>query len=210
MKRFVKPLLVFGMLFLLMGFGVVGFCAESAPSPEVIAAAQQGLVDFPGLNGASLQLGFQVHTISPSALMSCSDLGTVIVPTGLWRFVVVSGGQPLGLLTVAQVEGRWQAVSMGGAGLATEMGRVMKTWSRENGYQFRFVRVYQAMTDLVEISRVNDSRKAGYVPLTSARASLGIQGEFSTEVMLNDADIITPLRDVVAKNLKTFEAQPQK
>jgi hypothetical protein len=207
MKRFVKPLLVFGMLFLLIGFGAAGLSAEATPSPEIIAAAQQGLVDFPGLGDASLQQGFQVYTVSPAALMTCSDLGTVTVPTGQWRFVVVSGGQPLGLLTVAQVEGCWQAVSMGGAGLATEMGRVLKTWTAENGCNYRFVRIYQAMTDLVEITRVNDSRKPGYVPLTSARASLGIQGQFAPEVMLNDSDIITPLRDVVAKNIKMFEAQ---
>lgn len=207
MKRFVKPLLVFGMLFLLTGFGLVW--AVDEPSPGVMAAAQQGLADFPGLNGASLQQGFQVYTVTPDALMSCNALGMVAIPTGQWRFVVVSGGQPLGLLTVAQVEGRWQAVSMGGAGLATEMNRVLKTWSMGNGYDFRFVRIYQAMTDLVEITRVNDSRK-GYVPLTSARASLGLQGEFTPDVLLNDSEIIMPLRDVVAKNIKMFEAQPQK
>lgn len=210
MKRFAKPFLVFGVLLLFIGFSAVSLSAETTPSVEVLAAAQQGLIDFPGLNGASLQQGFQVYTVLPAALMTCSDLGAVTVPTEQWRFIVVSGGQPLGLLTVAQMEGHWQAVSMGGAGLATEMNRVMKTWPTEKGYNFRFVRLYQAMTDLVEISHVNDSQKLGYVPMTSARASLGIQGEFAPEVMLNDSQIITPLRDVVAKNIKMFEAQQQK
>ncbi|MCU0289072.1 MAG: hypothetical protein MUF15_22095, partial [Acidobacteria bacterium] len=122
MKRLVKPLLVFGMLFLLIGFSMAMW-AENAPSPEVIAAAQQGLADFPGLTGAALDQGFQVYTVTPDSLMSCSDLGKASIPTGQWRFMVLGGGQPLGLLTVAQVEGRWQAVSMGGAGLATEMNR---------------------------------------------------------------------------------------
>jgi hypothetical protein len=79
-----------------------------------------------------------------------------------------------------------------------------------NGHNFRFVRIYQAMTDLVEISRVNDAQKTGYVPLTSARASLGIAGEFTPNATLSDSDIIVPLRDVVTKNMKMFEAQPQK
>lgn len=210
MKRFTKPLLVFGVFLLFIGFSAACLLAETTPSLEVLAAAQKGLVDFPGLNDVSLQQGFQVFTVSPTALMTCSELGSVIIPTGQWRFLVFSGGQPMGLLTVAQIEGHWQAVSMGGAGLATEMSRVLKTWSPENGYNFRFVRIYQAMTDLVEITRVSDSLKPGYVPMTSARASLGIQGEFAPEVILNDSQIITPLRDVVAKNIKMFEAQQQK
>ncbi|MDQ1354828.1 MAG: hypothetical protein QG657_5137 [Acidobacteriota bacterium] len=210
MRRVVKSSWFFWMLFLCIGFGSVGFCAELAPSAEIIAAARQGLVDFPGLTGASLQEGFQVYTATPAALMSNDDLGAIMIPTGQWRFVVTCGEQPMGLLTVAQVEGQWQAVSLGGAGLATEMSRVLKTWDPGNGYNFRFVRVYQAMTDLVEISRANDSRKQGYVPLTSARASLGIRGEFAPGVLLNDAEIILPLRDAVAKNINMFEAQPQK
>lgn len=210
MRRVVKSLWVFVLLFLFIGFASAGFCAELAPSEEIIAAARQGLVDFPGLTGASLQEGFQVYTVSPAALMSVADLGAITIPTGQWRFLVSCGGQPLALLTVAQVEGQWKAVSLGGAGLATEMSRVLKTWTPGNGYNFRFVRVYQAMTDLVEISRANDSRESGYVPLTSARASLGIQGEFAPEVMLKASEIITPLRDVVAKSIHMFEAQPQK
>lgn len=209
MRRLVTPVWFF-VLFLLIGFGAAGFCGELAPSPEIVAAARQGLVDFPGLTGASLQEGFQVYTVSPAALMSGSDLGANTIPTGQWRFVVSCGQQPMGLLTVAQVEGQWKAVSLGGAGLATEMSRVLKTWSPGNGYNFRFVRVYQAMTDLVEISRVNESREPGYVPLTSARASLGLQGEFAPGVMLKASEIMTPLRDAVAKNIKMFETQRQK
>lgn len=210
MRRVVKSSWLFWMLFLCIGFGSVGFCAELTPSPEIIAAARQGLVDFPGLTGASLQEGFQVYTVSPAALMSGSDLGANTIPTGQWRFVMSCGQQPMGLLTVAQVEGQWKAVSLGGAGLATEMSRVLKTWSPGNGYNFRFVRVYQAMTDLVEISRVNESREPGYVPLTSARESLGLQGEFAPEVLLKASEIMTPLRDAVAKNIKMFETQRQK
>jgi hypothetical protein len=209
MRRVVKSVWLFVLLFLFIGFGSVIFCAELPPSPEIIAAARQGLADFPGLTGASLQEGFQVYTVSPVALISSADLGAMTIPTGQWRFVVSCGEQPMGLLTVAQVEGQWKAVSFGGAGLAVEMTRVLKTWP-ENGYHVRFVRIYQAMTDLVEISRVNESREPGYVPLTSARASLGIQGEFAPDVLLKASEMIIPLRDAVAKNIKMFEAQPQK
>jgi hypothetical protein len=201
MKGHLKHLFTFGFLVVFICFGV---SAADVPA-DVLKAAEKGVTNFPGLTGVELQQGFRVYTVSPASLMECDGLETAVTPTGMWRFLVTANGQPTGLLTVAQVNGEWTAVSFGGAGLAGEVSKVMAKWPTDKGYGFRFVRIYQARADFVEISNSGSSREAGFVPLTASRLALGLEGEFDPQVLLYNSEIITPLRDVVSRNMKLDE-----
>jgi len=204
------------LVFLLVFF-CLGLAAEEVPPAGAIQAAEKGIARFPSaipgqtaLVNAKLQNGFQVYTVSPTELMESSNIGSIIVPTGVWRFVVLSNDQPAALITVQQVNGQWTAVSMGGAALAVEMNKVMEKWSQTDGYTHRFVRIYQARADFVEISRASAEREPGFVPLTSSRVALGITGQFDPQTVIYNSEFITSLKEIVDSNVKMFIGSEQK
>ncbi len=208
--------LMMSLIFLLVFF-CLGLAAEELPPAGAIQAAEKGIVEFPfavpgqtGLVNAKLQNGFQVYTVSPAELMESSHISSIIVPTGMWRFVVVSNDQPAALITVQQVNGQWTAVSMGGAALAVEMSKVMEKWSKTDGYTHRFVRIYKARADFVEISRASDTHEPGFVPLTSSRVALGITGQFDPQTVMYNSEFIMSLKEIVDTNVKMFIGYEQK
>lgn len=204
-------------LVFLFGFYCLGTAAEEVTPVGAIQAAEKGITEIPcavpgqtGLVNPKLQNGFQVYTVHPAALMESTHIGSVILPTGVWRFIVLSNDQPAALITVQQVNGQWAAVSMGGAALAVEMSKVMAKWPQSDGYTHRFIRVYQARADFVEISRPSAAQEPGFVPLTSSRVALGITGQFDPQVIIYNSEFITPLKEIVADNEKMFIGYEQK
>jgi len=182
--------------------------SAQAPSPGVVKAAQQGLKDFcegtSGPGNMNLGLGFQMHTVSPLALVKNTELTlqALVLPMDMWRFLVLENEKPIGLLTVVKVDQQWKAVSFGGADLAMEIETIGKNWS---GYTFRFIRVYQATSDFMEIMSGRDT--LGFAPLKSARISLGIDSfEAGPGRLLYNSEILEPLRGMV---LKTLSSQPE-
>lgn len=209
-----RPLTVFILMVLFAGFGMYGLAVEADAPDEAIRAAQEGLSVFMNRqalpedvpmtvtgNDSVLQLkqGFQMHTVPPRRLLQCKELHREVVPTGLWRFVVVKEGQPVSLLTTAMVDGKWTAVSMGGAVLAKEIGKVMERWPAEKGYTYRFLRIFQAKSDFVEISK--NGKPVGMVPMTAARVALGIRGEFDPGAIMPAAEMMKDLRESVSSGL---------
>jgi hypothetical protein len=204
------------LVFLFVCF-CLGLAAEEVAPMGAIQAAEKGIAEFPpavpgqtGLVNAKLQTGFQVYTASPAELMKSSHIGSIIIPTGVWRFVVVSNEQPAALITVQQVNGQWTAVSMGGATLAVEISKIMEKWPKADGYTHRFVRIYQARADFVEISRASDEHEPGFVPLSSSRVALGITGQFDPQTVMYNSEFITSLKEIVDNNVKTFIGYEQK
>jgi hypothetical protein len=199
MIRRLKQVTFFVFLVVFIGTGFLPAVQEGPPA-EVTEAARQGLADFPGLTGAQLGQGFRVYTVSPAELMECPVMESIIIPTNMWRFVVVSNSRPAALLTVALVDGQWRAVSIGGAGLAVEMTQVMATWPQKDGCSHRFVRIYQAQADFVEISKKGASAVTGYIPLKASRMVLELEGPFDPSTVLSGSEIVPPLRDIVSKS----------
>lgn len=216
MNVHVKRLLSLGLFVVLIVSGHFSLQAEEIPPLEVVQAAQQGIATFasadpyplssplsvsdrPGLDNATLHHGFRVYTASPPQLIKGPRLTAVITPTGMWRFVAAADGQPLALVTVVQVEGQWRAVSIGGAQLAAEVNRVIERWPSQQGYSHRFVRIYQARADLIEISR--NGQSIGFVPLTASRMALSIDGQFDPAVLLSDSEVLMPLQKIVAEKI---------
>lgn len=216
MKVHVKRLFSLSLFVTLLFSTHFGLMANESLPPEVVQAARQGIKAFadadphplsspltvgtrPGLMNAQAGYGFQVYTVSPAILMKGSDLSLMVTAADLWRFVVSDGDQPVALLTIARMEDRWTAVSLGGAELAAEISRVIAKWPTRQGYSHRFIRIYQARADLIEISR--HGRPAGFVPLTASRTACGIEGEFDPAVILSSAELLEPLQKIVSERI---------
>lgn len=175
--------------------------SAQAPSP-VVKAAQEGLMDFcEGTGNVKLGMGFQVHTVNPLTLIEekGSTLQALVFPKDMWRFFVLENGKLTGLLMVVKVDQEWKAVSFGGAELAMEVDTITKSWK---GHSFRFIRIYQATSDFMEIK--SSQKTLGFAPLKSARISLGIDAfEANPKTLLYNSEIVGPLRDMVSKVIST-------
>lgn len=197
--------------------------AEQAPL-DVIQAARMGMNQMvsshtlppdararisaeSGFSGMELKQAFRMHTVSPLNLAQCPGLDTIVEQMPVWRFVMASEGKPVSLMTVAQIDGQWKAVSIGGAGLAGEVAKVMELWPAAEGFSHRFVRVFQARADLIEISK--NGELMGFVPLSSSRIALELGGAFEARVLLRNSEVVTPLRDVVHRNLRQAHNRPE-
>ncbi len=209
MRRHVKYLMCFSLFVVLIFSGCFGLLAETVPL-EVYRAAQKGICDLPtglststALENPTVHHGFQVYTVPPLKLLKNPGLSSILAPTGLWRFVVLNQGQPVSLITVAEIDGQWRAVSIGGTQLAVEINKVMERWPTKQGYNHRFIRIYQAKADFIEIS--SNARSIGFVPLTASRLAFGMSGEFDPAALLHDSEIMPPLQKAAVETINNLE-----
>jgi hypothetical protein len=163
--------------------------------------------DMQDLKDAVIGYGFPVHTVDPKDIVAGrTDLQAMARPTGQWRFIITVRGKPVGLATVEQVNGRFETVSYGGAVLAKDVDALTAHHGNANRSNLRFVRIYQARSDFLEVSEGGRTR---YAPLHSARESLLLQaralkaGQADTSLM-DAAEVLQPLRAAVKANLDAF------
>jgi hypothetical protein len=207
MKQHSSKMLTFLLFVCALFFSGPLPAAPTAPPVDIEKAALKGLEGFVDLEKyQSFQLGegFRVHTVHPKNLLEDSGLALqkMIVPLDMWRFIVLENSQPKGLLTMAKVEGQWQAVSFGAADLAAEIQTVKNAWPKEDGFGFRFVRIYQARSDFMEIRKAGES--LGYAPLAAAKLSLSLQNfQLEPAVLLHDSEILEPLKRLVKQTVLT-------
>ncbi len=198
-------------------FTSTGLTADAPP--EILKAARKGLNQFLGqenlppgfphefselnsIKHIKIGYGFEMFTVSPDSLAADqeSTLQGMLRPTGVWRFVVNLRGQAAALLTVAQVQGNWAMVSIGGAGLAKEVNRVTAAWPEKNGYKARFVRVFQAKSDFMEISR--GTEPMGFVLFKSARIALQMDRyDIQPSTLVYQSEFIETLREMVGEEM---------
>ena len=194
--------------------------AETAP-PEAIAAGQAGLFSFlepitpeemshfgfsPGDNISEATLGdpFQLYTITPAKLLNAEEdtpVSTLISPTGQWLFPIVLGGKSRAILTVAQMEGEWQAVTMGKAGLAEEMEKLSNQWPKAKGYEPKVIAIYQAASYFFTIPE-KDSEN--FTPLTfDGEGFAGYRQKPGTEYSstASFSSMLGPLKETVEENI---------
>jgi len=222
MKKY-QPLIYCLTLFLgisLSGFLSGGAFAETVPT-EAIAAAQAGLLSFlepltpedmghfgfaPGdkISDAILGTPFQLYTITPSKLLNAEDntsVSSLISPTGQWFFPIVLNGTSRAILTVEKMDGEWQAVTMGRAGLAIEMEKLNRQWPKAKGYEPKLIAIYQAASYFFTILEV-DSKN--FTPLTFD--GTGFAGyrqktgpEYASTTSLSS--MLGPLKETVEENI---------
>lgn len=197
--------------------------ANETPPAEVVNAAKEGLSTFlQGIpsqilpqfgfqsaketQGAELGEGFQVFTISPDQLLNddknLSDFSSLIVPTDLWEFLILKDNQVKCVLTVDFFKNRWTAVGIGSSGLAVELKKVVESWPTSAGYQHTLIKIYQAKSDFVQISR--GEMIMGLVPLIPARVAMGMPDHNLNALDLQDPrNVLSSLIPIIRENLQT-------
>lgn len=219
MKERWKRLLSFSVFVFLVFSGFFGLIAEEPPM-EVVQAARLGICDFvkaerssgsspfplagkASLDNAVIGHGFRVYSVPPMALVNSPGLRPIIAPLDVWRFVTAADGSPVSLITVAKVQGEWRAVSMGGARLAAEVHEAMEQWPAQKGYSHRFVRIFQARADFIEITA--NGTLIGYIPLTASRLVFGLEGPFDAGALLRESEVLTSLQGLIKERLLGLE-----
>jgi len=156
----------------------------SSTNSMVMTAAQQGLPQFIALipaghaesygfstddNLQTCTIGkpFQMLTLSADFYNSDYVAGkTYVVPGKIWRVPVISNGAYRTLLTVAGENSNYNAVDMGGAGLATELQQKSAGASKDDNYYL--LRVYPLSADFFVDAKTSSLADATFIPLSSA------------------------------------------
>jgi len=98
------------------------------------------------------------------------------------------------------MNGEWTPVGIGGVGLAKEISKALETWPASAGYQCKFIRVYQAVSDFLGVSL--EENTVGILPFTSARISMGLEERGFDPLELYDAgDVAARIRPIVKRNM---------
>jgi len=135
---------------------------------------------------AGLGEGFPICTIKGESLLrrertdKMMPLQSLVDETTDWYYPILSSGNPVAMLFVSKIEGKWQVSGVGHAGIAQELGEMLTAWKPSEGYSFRFVRSFEAKSDFLEIypgqglMRVSETDPLGYLPFLSARVALDL------------------------------------
>ncbi|UXI68074.1 hypothetical protein [Tahibacter amnicola] len=157
------------------------------------------VTDVQDLRRATIGFGYEEFTADPAALMAGDSLEKAARPSGTWRYTVLVDGQPVGMMSMAYVGGKWEVASIGAARLANEVNDAVA--QMQKGQSLRVIRVPQATSDFVEIKGAG--QKAKFVPLDAARRSLDIQQALVTKQgqAVDESAFAASLRDTVSRNL---------
>ncbi|MCH8620787.1 hypothetical protein [Undibacterium sp. TS12] len=168
--------------------------------------------DWQDLKDAKAVYGFPVYSVDPNDLLAGrSDLRSMAKPNGQWRVLISVGDRPVGLATLEQSNGRWEVISYGAAVLAKDVDASMGVHANASRSNVRFIRIYQAKSDLLEVVSANDGY-ARFMPLYSARTSLSLKQrslnapDAATDQvsLMEGADLVQSLRAVVKTNMDNF------
>lgn len=188
-------------------------CAEEAPAAVRKAAneglsffipiilhddiRQYGFLDSKELDQATLGEPFQIYTITPGKILeydSSMSIEQMISTTSVWLFPIVAKDEVRALLTVGRIDAKWEAYEVGGSRLAKLLAAVMDKYPSSEGYDFKFIRVFQASADFALVSRPGEVE---LIPLEPARISSDlVQGSAH-----RPSDIIPKLQEAVHRNL---------
>ena len=199
--------------------------ADGGPSEDVRRAANEAMKGFlspdrlddlrelgfeskADINKAILGEGFEIFTIPPDALLDdtrLQDLHSLITSTNQWSFLVRANDEPKMVVTVGLSKGKWEPVSFGASGFAKVMSLFLNEWPKSSGYRFRYVKVYQANSSFIELSKGKEV--IGIVPgqnLTGLLTGTVPEGH-DPKKLLKKEHILQALRDAVKKNKENWK-----
>jgi len=198
-------LIILSVSLIIISTGIV--MAKSQVNDEVLKAARAGLPQFlesipagdeakygfqsrSELALADLGTPFRIYALRPEAIENFkypAELADSLIEMDEWFVPVTVGGERRALLKVAQMEGRWQAVGLSGAGLASEMNAFditlpseLKAAGLPAVEEMKFVRVYQLYSDFLLLK--SKSGEMAY-PFRSARIALDRKEEGLVHVL---------------------------
>jgi hypothetical protein len=162
------------------------------------------------LQSVRVAYGFPIYTIDPQRLVAGeTDLSAMATPTGGWRTVLYRSGKPVGLAKLEKIDGQWKTVAYGAMALSRDVDSVTKTHGNAARSNMRFIRVFQAQSDLVEVAG-SGGASPRFVLMPSAQQSILQQhpGTLRSEAMaaptaslMASKDFIEPLRQAVKATL---------
>jgi len=168
------------------------------------------VADVQDLKNARIAYGFPVYSVDPKELVAGrSDFSAMARPTGVWRFVISRDGKPIGLATVEKLNGTWQTISYGGAGLSKDVDAMMLFHGNADRSNVRFIRVFQAQSDFLEVTPGNGAAPR-FAALQSARESLLLQqrarkaGNPADSGLMESSQFVESLRTAVKANIANF------
>ena len=145
---------------------------------------------------------FKVYTIKPEEILNYNpdtSVEGIISQTSKWFVPVISKGETRTFLIVDLIEGEWKAVGIGSSGLAKEWASALKTYPSSQGFKHTFLRIYQAASDFILLSKNGETQM---VPMVSGRITL----ELGEGKGYSPSDIILGLQEPVRKNLSTYSS----
>lgn len=220
---------LYGPIILVFVFTLIVPClatAGDAPPDDIKKAAREGInvllkgrqadvrlhnLGFESqadIDSAELGEGFQIFTIDPNKLLDESasqDVQDLVIPTSEWLFLVQAGGKANSLLKVSFLDGKWTHVGIGSSRLAKELSGFLAAWPASSGYQYRFIRVYQAASDFIELSQ--GGKVIGIISLTSLRVDKKGRkpGEFTPHDLRDPKEVLSDLRPAVKMNIEMYK-----
>lgn len=195
--------------------------AGGPPADDIKKAANEGIAVFlkdsriGGLNrlgyvsqadidNAEVGEGFQIFTIHPGKLLDESapmDFQFLATPTNQWVFLVLTGDKANALLEINFIEGKWTPVGIGASVLAKELSGFLAAWPASSGYSYRFIRIYQATSDLIELSL--GGKVLGIIPLTSLIVKKErTRGVFNLTDLRDPSAVLSGLRPVIKQRIQ--------
>lgn len=183
--------------------GIISFLGESSPKELTLF----GFADTAEVRSATIGEGFEILAAQPKDLkegQKLESLASITQPAAQWVFVVYASGKPACLITLAQVDGKWAAVSIGGSGLSKELHLLTQSYPKSRGYAYKLVRVYQVRADFVEVYK--DSKSQGAVAMISGRIITGNQNDpFDPEKLMQPEKIVDTITPIVREALRNAQ-----
>lgn len=176
--------------------------------PRIQHLTQIGLNTQQEIDNAELGEGFLMYGVSAKIFgdSATQDLAASVQPTNQWNFLVRSGGEAKALIRVDFADGEWRPISIGASTLAKEVSSFLAKWPDVDGYHFRFIRVYKATMDVVEVTR--NGRLRGFVPLSSLIMMPGrARGTFTEGDLHDSGEILDRLRSAAKQAMSHLPKQ---
>jgi hypothetical protein len=168
--------------------GLPAFLSRIAPQER----SAYGFTRADDLTKAFLGNPFNLYTITPQALLNYQPgeaVQTVLSKTAQWYFPVMLGKEVRAILVVDQVDGSWQAVSIGYAPLAKLLQQALQKYPEAQGFHPQLIAVFQAREYLLLVPEANADN---LIPLRPQTANLA--GESA-------GNLLESLKPIVEKNL---------
>jgi len=132
--------------------------------------AEYGFSSQDELSRAQLAEPYRVWTADSSQLEAGAG-AEALGATREWRFPVTVDGEPRALLTVAAMDGRLQAVDLGAAHLARELGQLERARAVAPRSRRILLRIHRIRADLVAFPEADAKiESTRFEPLASAQA----------------------------------------
>jgi hypothetical protein len=178
---------------LMAGTGALALPPNEEVPPQALAAAREGLPRFlqalPAqelehygfgdpreLSRATLGEPFRLYTLDPQDIFDCARGRLASLPerpTNRWLFPVICDARPRTILAVADLDGAWRAIEIGGLSPAPQMQELARQWPAAQGYRLRYIQVYPGGTQFVQVAKDD---MTDFVPLETTARVLGLLG----------------------------------